>query len=185
MQCRHTHQLISATWQSNKYRNFPHQTWNTNFFLGLYVTVNYKIASGCKAKNRHIIHWFKNSPPKLNIKLTVCEKWKVAPLVNLCIHLLILIFDLFYLENWADLLLLISKLCAFLSFQIPMKTIQALCVSSLSSPWQPSQPTRIPLPLLTAKILWLSMGTWVGKQTFTRMSAKLSRTRKWWQNRAE
>lgn len=105
MQCRHTHQLISATWQSNKYRNFPHQTWNTNFFLGLYVTVNYKIASGCKAKNRHIIHWFKNSPPKLNIKLTVCEKWKVAPLVNLCIHLLILIFDLFYLENWYSCLL--------------------------------------------------------------------------------
>lgn len=53
------------------------------------------------------------------------------------------------------------------SSQTPMKTIQALCVSSPLNPWLPSQPTPTPPPHPTAKTLWSSTGRWVCTHTNT------------------
>lgn len=57
------------------------------------------------------------------------------------------------------------------SSQTRMKTIQALCVSSPSNPWRPSQPTPTPPPHPTAKTPWSSTGRWVctHKHTHTRI----------------
>lgn len=53
------------------------------------------------------------------------------------------------------------------SSQTPMKTIQALCVSSPLNPWLPSQPTPTPPLHPTAKTLWSSTGRWVCTHTNT------------------